>query len=167
MAAMTPQLEFRAARVDAGDGAALAQGMRDEIAAIYEGLDLNGPQMPKAGAAELSPPGGAFLVGYEAGAPVCCGGVKRLPDGACEIKRMYVVPTARGRGVARALLLALEHEARRLGYAIARLDTGPRQPAAKALYESTGYRPVANFNANPVATYFGEKRLDAAGAQQA
>ena len=45
------------------------------------------------------------------------------------------------------------------GYELARLDTGPRQPGAQQLYESVGYAPIENFNGNPVATYFGEKRL--------
>jgi GNAT superfamily N-acetyltransferase len=72
---------------------------------------------------------------------------------------MYVVPAARGQGVARTLLRALEDAARGLGYRIARLDTGPRQPHARGLYESEGYVPIANFNDNPVATFFGEKRL--------
>lgn len=156
---MADNLHFRAASVDTGPGAMLAQAMRDEIAAVYEGLNLDGEQMPKAGAAELSPPGGKFIVGYIGDEPVCCGGVKRLPDGACEIKKMFVAPDARGKGVARVLLHALEDEARELGYEIARLDTGPKQPHARALYESEGYIPIANFNANPVATFFGEKRL--------
>jgi GNAT superfamily N-acetyltransferase len=156
---MTEDVEFRAARVDEGEGAVLADAMRAEIAEIYDGLELDGPDMPKAGPAELGPPDGAFLVGWRGDEAICCGGVKRLPDGACEIKRMYVVPRERGRGVARALLRALEDEARRLGYEVARLDTGPRQEGARRIYESEGYRPIANFNANPVATFFGEKRL--------
>jgi GNAT superfamily N-acetyltransferase len=130
-----------------------------ELAGIYPGLVLDGPEMPKAGPAELGPPQGTFLVGWEGDEPVCCGGVKRLPDGACEIKRMYVVPAARGRGVARALLVALEDAARDLGYAIARLDTGPRQLSARRMYLEAGYAEVGNFNANPVATFFGEKPL--------
>jgi GNAT superfamily N-acetyltransferase len=154
-----PPLEFAPDRVDKGAGGELAQAMRAEIAEIYPGLELDGPEMPKAGPTELSPPTGAFLVGWLDGEAVCCGGVKRLPDGACEIKKMYVRPEVRGRGVARALLYALEDEARRLGFEIARLDTGPRQPHARALYEAEGYRPIANFNANPVATFFGEKPL--------
>jgi GNAT superfamily N-acetyltransferase len=72
---------------------------------------------------------------------------------------MYVVPAARGQGVARTLLRALEDAARGLGYRIARLDTGPRQPHARGLYESEGYVPIANFNGNPVATFFGQKQL--------
>lgn len=156
---MSEQIEFRPARIDAGEGAVLAQAMAAEIAELYPGTRLDGPDMPKAGPQELSPPDGAFLVGRRDGVPVCCGGLKRLPDGACEIKRMYVVPAARGQGVARALLHALEAEARRLGYAIARLDTGPDQPHALRLYRNEGYREIENFNANPVATFFGEKVL--------
>ncbi|HEX4345512.1 MAG TPA: GNAT family N-acetyltransferase [Solirubrobacteraceae bacterium] len=152
-------IEFRSCPADEEPAATLVQGMRDDIAALYEGLDLDGPDMPKAGPAELSPPGGAFVVGFEDGVPVCCGGLKRLSEEACEIKKMFVVRPARGRGVARALLVELERRARELGYAIARLDTGPRQPRAQLMYERAGYAAVENFNANPVASFFGEKRL--------
>jgi GNAT superfamily N-acetyltransferase len=152
-------LEFRPCPMDEEPAAALAQGMRDEIAAIYDGLVLDGPDMPKAGPEQLSPPGGTFIVGYDDDVPVCCGGLKRLPDGACEIKKMFVVEHARGRGVARALLAELERLAREMGYEIVRLDTGWRQPHAQGLYERSGYVPIENFNANPVATFFGEKRL--------
>ena len=132
--------------------------MIDELVPLYGRIDV--PGAPTATPAEMSPPTGAFLLGYEAGRPVCCGGVKRLPDdGACEIKRMYVVPGARGRGVARLLLAALEDAARALGYRVARLDTGPAQPHAQHLYESAGYRPIANFNHNPFASFWGEKAL--------
>jgi GNAT superfamily N-acetyltransferase len=156
---VAPAIEFRGARLDAGHGAVLAQAMRDEIAVIYPGLQLDGAQMPKAGPAELSPPGGAFLVGYHEGRPVCCGGIKRLAPDVCELKRMYLVPDLRGRGVARQLLVALEERARALGYTIARLDTGPEQPSARALFESAGYAPIHNFNDNPVASFWGEKPL--------
>ena len=152
-------LEFRSCPLDEEPAAALARGMRDEIAAMYDGLELDGPDMPKAGPAELAPPAGTFIVGFDDGVAVCCGGVKRLPDGACEIKKMFVVPEARGRGVARALLEELERRARELGYAIARLDTGPEQPRAQRMYERAGYAAIENFNANPVATFFGEKTL--------
>jgi len=153
-------LEFRAVPAGEGDAAALIAAMVAEMAELYDGLDLNAPDMPKAGPAELGPPDGVFLVGYRGGVPVCGGGIKRLPDGACEIKRMYVVPHARRGGVARALLAALEDAARSMGYRIARLDTGSRQPHAQALYEASGYRRVTNFNDNPAAAFHGEKRLD-------
>jgi GNAT superfamily N-acetyltransferase len=152
-------IEFRPCPVDEEPAIVLVQGMRDEIAALYDGLDLDGPDMPKAGPGELGPPDGTFVVGFEDGVAVCCGGIKRLPDGACEIKKMFVAPDARGRGVARALLVELERLAGDRGYAIARLDTGPRQARARRMYERAGYVAIENFNANPVASFFGEKRL--------
>lgn len=169
---MASELHFRIVPSDVGDAAALVAAMVAEMRELYwdvggadrGGLDLNSPDMPKAGPAELGPPHGTFLVGYRDGVPVCGGGLKRLPDGACEIKRMYVVPAARGQGVARELLHALEDAARALGYAVARLDTGPRQPHAQSFYQREGYAEVANFNDNPVATYFGEKRLSTPAA---
>jgi GNAT superfamily N-acetyltransferase len=153
------RLEFRDGRVDAGPGGALAQAMRDEIAVIYDGLELDGDSMPRAGPLELSPPHGSFIVGWSGDEPICCGGVKRLDERTCEIKKMYVVPGRRGQGVARALLIALEDKARELGYAIARLDTGPKQLNARGLYESEGYAEVEDFNGNPVAAFWGEKPL--------
>lgn len=156
---MEMDIKWDDARVDAGDGGTLIAEMRAEIAELYPGLVLDGDHMPKAGPAELGPPGGGFIVGSVDGELICCGGYKRLPGGECEIKRMYVVPSARGRGVARALLHELERRAREHGYRVARLDTGPNQPHARALYEAEGYRAIENFNANPVATFFGEKSL--------
>ncbi len=152
-------IEFRTCPVDEEPAAALVERMSDEMAALYDGLVLSGPDMPTAGPQEMSPPGGIFVVGYEGDEPVCCGGLKRLPDGTCEIKRMFVVEQARGRGVARALLEELERRALGLGYEIARLDTGPRQTRAQRMYGRAGYASIENFNANPVATFFGEKRL--------
>jgi GNAT superfamily N-acetyltransferase len=152
-------LRFDAVPLEEEPARSLSAAMRAEMAELYEGMDLDGDAMPKAGPRELGPPGGVFLVGYDGDVPVCCGGVKRLPDDTCEIKRMYVVPEHRGRGVARALLAALEDAARDLGYETVRLDTGPRQPHAERMYRDAGYTPIDNFNANPVATFFGKKRI--------
>lgn len=157
---MSDDLRFRAVPTDSGEGAALVAAMIAEMRELYDGLDLEAPDMPRAGPAELGPPGGVYLVGYRGEVAVCGGGIKRLPDGACEIKRMYVIPSARRSGVARALLAALEDAARGMGYRIARLDTGARQPHAQAFYQASGYRRVGNFNDNPAAAFHGEKRLD-------
>ena len=156
---MTAEIVFSDGDVDSGPGGTLAQAMRDEIAVMYDGLDLDGDTMPKAGQAELSPPAGAFLVGWIDDEPVCCGGVKRLDERICEIKKMYVVPGARGPGLARRLLRVLEDKARQLGYTVARLDTGPRQGNAQGLYESEGYVAIDDFNGNPVAVFWGQKPL--------
>jgi GNAT superfamily N-acetyltransferase len=151
---------FESMNVGEEPARSLVAEMRVEIASLYDGLDFDGPDMPKAGSAELGPPGGDFLVGIaESGAALCCGGIKALSDTACEIKRLYVRQDVRRRGVAGELLAALEERARQLGYQVARLDTGPRQPIAQRMFEAAGYRPIANFSANPVATFFGEKTL--------
>ncbi len=152
-------LEFRVKPMDEEPATALVKRMRGEIGEIYAGLVLDGPEMPAAGPRELGPPGGTFLVGYDGVVPVCCGGVKRLDDTTCEIKRMYVTPEARGQGTAKELLVALETAARKLGYSTARLDTGPKQPYAEHMYRAAGYKPISNFNGNPIATFFGEKAL--------
>jgi GNAT superfamily N-acetyltransferase len=129
-----------------------------EMADLYGGR-IDVPEMPSATPADMAPPAGAFLVVWDSGDAVGCGGLKALSDGACEIKRMYVAPRVRGRGLAVRLLAALEDTARELGYTVARLDTGPLQPHAQRMYEAAGYRPIGNFNANPVASFWGEKRL--------
>lgn len=135
----------------------------DLVAAMLRELgELYAPGLtagPSAEPEELSPPSGGFVVLVDDGHPVAGGGIKRLDARACEIKRMYVVPGARGRGVGKALLEALEALARDLGYAVARLDTGPRQPGAQRMYERAGYVAVSDYNANPYASFWGEKRL--------
>jgi uncharacterized protein (DUF952 family)/GNAT superfamily N-acetyltransferase len=139
--------------------ASLIEAMVQEMLELYGGGRIDGPEWPSASPNDFAPPGGTFLVGYLDGRPVAGGGVKTLEAGVGEIKRMYVAPDARGHGRARALLTALEDAARRLGHDRVRLDTGPLQPHAQHLYESAGYGPIANYNANPKATFFGEKSL--------
>lgn len=131
--------------------------MRAELNDVYETFSRldNPPLSPE----ELRPPSGAYLVGYEAGAAVAGGGVRRLGDGVAEIKRMFVRPEARSRGVARALLAGLENAARELGYERVRLDTGPKQHHGLALYRSAGYADVPSYNDNPFACFWGEKAL--------
>ena len=150
-------MEFRAMDAGAPPASEMLEAMVIELVPLYGRIDV--PEAPSATAADFSPPGGVFLVGYEDGTPVCGGGLKRLDEEAAEIKRMYVVPELRGRGIARELLVALEDAARALGYAIVRLDTGAKQPWAEKMYRDAGYRVIGNFNANPFASFFGEKRL--------
>jgi putative acetyltransferase len=88
---------------------------------------------------------GAFLVAYVNGQPVGCGAVRRNDREVAEIKRMYVVPEARGRGIARQVLLALEAEARRLGVSRLVLETGVRQAEALTLYRRAGFVEIPLF----------------------
>ena len=148
-------LEIRRERGDGEVAQALVAAMTEEMMGLYGMAEMPTGAAPD----ELSPPHGAFVVIYEDGEPVAGGGLKRLSAEAVEIKRMYVMPEARSRGHARRLLTALEEAAGDLGYECVRLDTGPEQPHARALYESAGYVSVPNYNGNEVATYWGEKAL--------
>jgi len=85
---------------------------------------------------------GAFLVVYQNGIPVGCGAVRRIDRATAELKRMYVIPAARGRGLGRRLVTALEREARALGVRRLVLETGIRQVAAQALYRATGFQLI-------------------------
>jgi len=157
----TPDLDFRPCRADEPPARELVGAMVAEMEPLYGRIDV--PEAPTASAEEMWPPRGSFLVGWQDEVPVAGGGLKGLGEGACEIKRMFVVPELRGRGVAGLLLDALEAEARRLGFTIGRLDTGAKQPHAQRLYEARGYRPIGNFNANPFASFWGEKALLSTG----
>lgn len=106
---------------------------------LYEGEADIGPTRE---AAMFVAPDGVFLVVRDEGRAVGCGGVCRFDETRAELKRMYVVPEARGRGLGRLLLVALEDEARRLGYDGIVLETGDRQPEALGLYESAGYERI-------------------------
>jgi GNAT superfamily N-acetyltransferase len=81
------------------------------------------------------------------GAAVGCGALRALGNGVAEVKRMYVPPTHRGRGISTHVLAGLEAAARRRGWTTLRLETGPRQPEAVGLYERAGYRPIPAFGA--------------------
>lgn len=109
--------------------------------------------------AEVSPGRGVFLVAYQDGAAIGCGAVRRIEEGVAEVKRMYVAPGMRGRGVGRALLDALEAEARALGARRLVLETGPRQPEAIALYERAGFVRIPAFGRyrdHPLSIFMGK-----------
>jgi GNAT superfamily N-acetyltransferase len=149
-----------ARRIDAAspDALGLVRAMLAELEGHYGPWDPHA-ETPSATPQDLGPPGGCFVALYDDGRAVAGGGVKRLDGATGEIKRMYVVPDRRGRGLARRLLAELEAAARDLGYARVRLDTGVKQPEARALYTSAGYRDIPDYNDNPYASYWGEKAL--------
>ena len=152
-----PNVEFRDEPFDGDAGRNLVAAFVEEIAGLYPGW---APTIgPSAEPADFVPPQGRFVVAYVDGQALSCGGVKRLDDTAAEIKRMYVAPEARGRGVAQQLLARLEAIATEMGCAVVRLDTGDKQPAALALYRAAGYHDIDDYNANPYARYWLEKPL--------
>lgn len=113
------------------------------------------PTRPEA----FCPPEGVFFVAWVEEVPVGCGGVRRLAAGVGEVKRMWVSPAVRGRGIGRALLEALERGARGLGCGLLRLDTTSDLRAAVHLYRSAGYREIPPYNGNAYADLWFEKAL--------
>jgi GNAT superfamily N-acetyltransferase len=104
-----------------------------------------GPDETLVDPVEFAAPQGVFVVGYLGDVPVACGGLRRHGDDEVEIKRMYVAPRVRGRGLSRTLLSALEKRAQAMGASRVVLETGERQPEAIGLYQSSGYEPIDGF----------------------
>jgi len=140
---------LRRVRYDHPDVSVLVVRLQDEYVARYDGQDDTPLSVD-----ELCPPEGVFLVAYADGAPVAMGGWRRHVEArsghvagerAVEIKRMYVVPEARGHGLARRLLAELERLAVADGADQVVLETGGAQPEAIALYRSEGYVDIDAF----------------------
>jgi GNAT superfamily N-acetyltransferase len=125
---------------DSADVLALCTAQQAEMLDLYEGEGDIGPTRE---ASMFVEPDGVFLViRDDDGRAVACGGIARFDESRGELKRMYVVPELRGRGLGRRLLVELEAEARRLGYGAVLLETGDRQPEALGLYRSSGYERI-------------------------
>ncbi|MGN9907899.1 GNAT family N-acetyltransferase [Phytohabitans sp. LJ34] len=122
-------------------GAALRKEQRAELDARYGGDDHEPGPLPSA--ADID----HFLVAVDpvSGAALACGGLRRLDATSAEIKRMYVVPQARGTGLATAVLRALEAAAVERGWTTMRLETGTFQPDAQRFYEREGYTSIPLF----------------------
>jgi APA family basic amino acid/polyamine antiporter len=133
-------LAIEAVDPGAGDAQVLVARLLDELVRRYGG-DL----ADDFAVADALGPRGGFLLGRWQGRPVACGALRPLGPTLAELKRVYVEPEFRGRGIARSLLAALEAHAREAGYSHVRLETGVRQPEAIRLYEVAGYRRIENY----------------------
>lgn len=100
-------------------------------------------------ASEFEPPHGALLILQEGGETVAGGAFRRYDQETAEFKRIWTHSAHRRKGLARRVLVELEHVARDRGYTRVYLTTGPRQPEAKALYLATGYTPLFDLDADP------------------
>jgi GNAT superfamily N-acetyltransferase len=127
-------------RTDGAASALLIAELRDDLASRYEGMGSLATDWT-----QFIAPGGGFLVAELDGAAVGCAGFRAYAPLTCELKRMYVRPAARGRGVARALLRGVEQRAAAAGYTRIILETGTAQPEAIGLYVSAGYERVPQF----------------------
>ena len=107
----------------------------------------------------FEPPSGRFVVVRARDVTVGCGAIQTLEPGVGEIKRMWIDPAVRGRGLARRLLAELEARCRELGHRVVRLDTNASLTSAIALYERSGYVAIRRYNANQYAQRWFEKPL--------
>lgn len=115
----------------------------DALAELSRRYGGNGDDTPVA-ADDFAPPRGRFFVAWDGQDLIGCAGWRAHGEDA-ELKRMYTAPAARGRGVARRMLAAIEESARADGRRRLILETGDRQPEAIALYTSAGYQRIEDF----------------------
>ena len=146
-----------AAVVDIGavDETGLVDALDRELLARYPHEAVHGIDADAFRAAD-----GCFVLARDDTSALGCGAFRRVDAATAELKRMYTAPGARGRGVARIVLRALEDEARRRGYRRIVLETGDRQPEAIGLYIACGYATIAAFGpfvGNPSSVFFGKE----------
>ena len=112
----------------------------------FQNFDRELAQLPGA----YAPPDGWLLLATLESKPVGCAGIRKIGDGICELKRMYVRPDARGQKLGRQLALLLIEKAKEIGYATMRLDTIATMVEAIALYRSLGFQAIEPYYKNPV-----------------
>jgi GNAT superfamily N-acetyltransferase len=152
------QVEVAAEAPDSADARRCLDAYFHELEARFEsGFDAATDHSARA--EDMAPPSGLFVIARLDGDAIGCGGFKRVSKATGEIKRVWTAPSARGMGVARRMLRALEAAARENGVKTLRLDTNRALTEAHALYRSEGYREIARFSDNPYAHHWFEKRL--------
>lgn len=143
-------MELRQVRLTDPLVAPLITGMTGEYRVRYGETD----EMTTVDAEEFDPPSGTFLVLIDGGEVLAGGGLRRVADDTCEIKRMWTAAGHRRKGYASQVLTALEDTARAAGYSTLLLETGPLQPEAITLYTSRGYSPIPYYGRYPDALAF-------------
>ncbi len=135
----------------------LARGLLEEYGAwgVAEGIAF--PEEYKAFQEQLSnlpdgfaPPDGRLLVAIYQGRAAGCVALRKLSDGVCEMKRLYVRAKFRRLGIGKALAQAIIEQARGIGYTRMRLDTVASMKAARALYVSLGFKQIEAYRYNPL-----------------
>lgn len=145
---------------DTPDAVALINELEAQLDPLYPRASRHGLSV-----AQLIDQGVAFFVLRSAGEPVGCGGVKLFGTDYGEIKRMYMRPAFRGRGLARAMLEHLASYSQSHGVSLLRLETGIHQREAIGLYERAGFMripPFGEYHEDPLSLFF-EKRISAGG----
>jgi len=133
---------IRRSALESPDAARLITALNAELTAAFPEPGANHFSLSGA---QVEAGGGAFVIAYLDDVAVGCGAVRRLDEATAELKRMYVDPSVRGRGIGRAIVEALEREARLLGVTRIVLETGTRLAPAIGLYEAMGYARIPLF----------------------
>ena len=148
---MSPMIQISEA--DAGENLLEIRRLMKEYAGSlgvsldFQDFDAEVASLP----GEYGPPNGRLLLAQDGEEIMGCVALRKLEEGACEMKRLYVRPAFRGAGVGRALAEAVIAEARRMGYRRMRLDTLPGMDRARAMYAELGFREIAPYRFNPIA----------------
>jgi GNAT superfamily N-acetyltransferase len=133
------QITVVAEPFDSADARRLIAALDEHLASRYPPEQRFGPNLkPQQIAAGV----GTFVIARLDGRAVGCGALRKLDETSAEVKRMYVAPEVRGKGVARKVLEHLESVGRELGVQRLVLETGIYQAEAIALYHGAGYEPV-------------------------
>lgn len=138
----TATLTVAAEDVQSAEALLLIEELSAELAALYEIGDGSAGFKPS----DVLVPRAAFVIARLDDQPVGCGALRPFDETSGEIKRMYTRAEHRRKGVAQAILAELERLAQEFGYTNVKLQTGPRQPEAAALYERVGYRRIPRFS---------------------
>lgn len=150
----SPPLALRPADPDAPEVLACLSAY---AAFLKQYLPEEGPDpvpLPMPDAEDYRPPRGVILLALSGNAPLGCVALHRLAPGLGEVKRLWVMPQARGQGLARRLMQAIEDEARALGLTRLNLDTHERLTGAIALYRKTGWTDAPPYSGYPATHWF-------------
>lgn len=142
------QVQVEIEPYDTSEVRALYKAMFDALVRLYSGMgerDDEDADERTMSPVDFTALDGVFVMARIDGTAVGCGGIRRYDAESAEVKRIFVSEAARGRGISRAIMLALQSQARALGYRRLVLETGAKQIAAIGLYESLGYTRITNF----------------------
>ena len=151
---MPDPISIRLTDPDAPEAMACLSAYSRFLAETFPAEGPNPISVPLPDAADYRPPQGAVLVAFAGNRALACVCLHSLSPGLGEVKRLYVAPQARGQGLARRLMTAIEDQARAFGMTRLNLDTNEALTDAIALYRATGWQDTAPYTGFPATHWF-------------